>query len=404
MRLKYFLQHIDEREVTPETPLMSVSKIHGVVLRSEIANDEGRAEDIGNYKTCKPDDLVINRMAAYQGALGVAKQAGAISPDYMVLRIFQGFEPRFLSYFFKSHWMHSQMSSLVKGIGSIDSASARTPRLSWNDLKNLNVDVPPLDQQKAIADFLDGELSQIDRLVYLQHSLFSNLKEIRSTVISDAVLRGLRHAPTRDSGVPWIGKISSNWDVRPAKSVFALRNEASRENDEHLTPSQVYGVLPQVKYMEISGNRVVLKLGDTDNMKHVEPGDFVSHLRSFQGGLELSTYPGKVSGAYTVLKFREKQCPGYWRYLLKSDLYVQALQTTTDQLRDGQTIRMKELALVPLPMLTLDEQKEIEAYLDTRVALIDSITRVPLVEILKERRQALISAAVMGKIDVRKVA
>lgn len=117
---------------------------------------------------------------------------------------------------------------------------------------------------------------------------------------------------TVPSGVGWLGEIPSHWAVVPAKALFSLRAEKALPNDIHLTPSQKFGVLPQVEYMEITGSRVVLNLTESGQMKHVEQNDFVSHLRSFQGGLELSRVRGKVSGAYTVLKPRRDQNPEFW--------------------------------------------------------------------------------------------
>jgi len=178
---------------------------------------------------------------------------------------------------------------------------------------------------------------------------------------------------TARSGIGWLVDIPSHWAVLPAKALFALRSEKALPDDVHLTPSQKFGVLPQFEYMEITGSRVVLNLKDSGQMKHVEPNDFISHLRSFQGGLELSRIRGKVSGAYTVLKLRRDQNPDYWKYILKSDTYIQALQTTTDQLRDGQSIRLKEFAQIPLPLVPRVEQDSIVEYLDDKLTVIDQL-------------------------------
>lgn len=177
------------------------------------------------------------------------------------------------------------------------------------------------------------------------------------------------------SGVGWLGDIPSHWAVVPAKALFSLRAVKASPDDVHLTPSQKFGVLPQVEYMEITGSRVVLNLTESGQMKHVEPNDFVSHLRSFQGGLELSRVRGKVSGAYTVLKSRGDQNPEFWKYAFKSDSYIQALQTTTDQLRDGQSIRLKEFAQIPLPLVPRVEQDSIVEFLDREIGKLDNLLK-----------------------------
>lgn len=154
----------------------------------------------------------------------------------------------------------------------------------------------------------------------------------------------------RPTEAAWLPEIPSAWSMVPAKTLFANRNELSRGDDVHLTPSQKFGVVSQEDYMQLSGSSVVLNLSGADRMKHVEAGDFVSHLRSFQGGLERSKLVGKVSAAYTVLAPKGSVFGPFFGHLLKCDRYVQALRVTTNQLRDGQSIRYQEFGQVPLPL------------------------------------------------------
>jgi len=204
-----------------------------------------------------------------------------------------------------------------------------------------------------------------------------------------------------ESGANWLGEVPSDWQILPAKAVLSERKERSASADTHLTPSQTHGVLPQVEYMERTGNKVVLNLTGADAMRHVEPDDFISHLRSFQGGFEHSRQSGKVSAAYTVLTPRPAADPEYLRYLFKSSKYVQALQTTTDQLRDGQSIRFGQVALIPLPLPSLEEQRAISLYLDQETAEIDAFIadQEELIRLLTERRAATISHAVTKGLD-----
>jgi len=151
--------------------------------------------------------------------------------------------------------------------------------------------------------------------------------------------------------------------------------------------------------MEVSGSRVVLNLSGADNMRHVNAGDYISHLRSFQGGLEFSGFDGKVSAAYTVLRPR---CPidaGYFKHLFKSTMYVQGLQTTTDQLRDGQSIRFGQFSLLALPNPPLEEQRAIADFLDRETAKIDKLIakQEQLISTLGERRAAVVTSAVTSK-------
>jgi len=124
--------------------------------------------------------------------------------------------------------------------------------------------------------------------------------------------------------------------------------------------------------MKITGSKVVLNLTGSDSMKHVEPNDFVIHLRSFQGGIEHSKYRGKVSNAYTVLTPGPEVDPGYFRWVLKAPGFIQELATTAEQLRDGQSIRFDQFARVGLPLPPLEEQRRIAAFLDDQIARIDN--------------------------------
>ncbi|WP_431696147.1 hypothetical protein [Kocuria rhizophila] len=189
----------------------------------------------------------------------------------------------------------------------------------------------------------------------------------------------------------WLNILPAHWKVVEPRRIFALRREVEHPGDEHLTPSQKYGVLPQKKYMEITGNRVVQNLSGT-KMQHVEPGDFISHLRTFQGGLELSRIPGKVSPAYTVVTPRGSVNPEYYKYALKSQGYISQISSVTDQLRDGQSMRYGEFNLTPLPAPPAVEQEAIADYLDHETAEIDATIREQerLADLIRERQSASI--------------
>lgn len=185
-----------------------------------------------------------------------------------------------------------------------------------------------------------------------------------------------------------------------ARALFREARERSTSDDLHLTPSQTYGVLPQDEYMRVTGNRVVLNLVGADSMKHVEPDDFVIHLRSFQGGIEHSTYRGKVSNAYTVLRPTGPHVhPAYYRWVLKSAGFIQELQATTDQLRDGQSIKFGQFASVVLPQPSMAEQRRVADFLDDRCTRIDTIInlREEQVSALGARQIAEVESLLLGR-------
>ena len=196
----------------------------------------------------------------------------------------------------------------------------------------------------------------------------------------------------------WLEGLPSIWVPAPAWSVFDERGERSTPDAVHLTPSQAYGVVPQAEYMETTGNRVVLNLTGQDNMKAVSPGDFIIHLRSFQGGLEASSLEGKVSAAYTVLKPACDMNITYYQHLLKSKAFVDELANLTFQLRDGQTVNYARFARMALPVPPSDVQQRIADYLDRETGEIDAMIAKmdELAETLESRRIESITSAVSG--------
>ena len=149
--------------------------------------------------------------------------------------------------------------------------------------------------------------------------------------------------------------------------------------------------------MELTGSKVVTVEKDFDILKHVETGDFVISMRSFQGGLEYSTKSGAISSAYVMLVPNlELVYPRFYRWLLKSSVYIDALQRTTNMVRDGQAMRYSNFAQVRLFTLPLDEQKSRADFLDLECSSIDKIlfkTRSSIEE-YKKLKQAVITQAV----------
>mgnify|MGYP002649536300 CR=1 FL=1 len=201
----------------------------------------------------------------------------------------------------------------------------------------------------------------------------------------------------KDSGIEWIGDIPEGWRTINPKALFTQRKDKAQKGERQLTSSQQYGILYQDNYMELTGSKVVTVEKDFDILKHVEAGDFVISMRSFQGGLEYSTKSGAISSAYVMLVPNlELVYPRFYRWLLKSSVYIDALQRTTNMVRDGQAMRYSNFAQVRLFTLPLDEQKSRADFLDLECSSIDKIlfkTRSS-VEEYKKLKQAVITQAV----------
>lgn len=201
----------------------------------------------------------------------------------------------------------------------------------------------------------------------------------------------------KDSGIEWIGEIPEGWRTINPKALFTQRKDKAQKGERQLTSSQQHGILYQDDYMELTGSKVVTVEKDFDILKHVEAGDFVISMRSFQGGLEYSTKSGAISSAYVMLVPNlELVYPCFYRWLLKSSVYIDALQRTTNMVRDGQAMRYSNFAQVRLFTLPLDEQKSRADFLDLECSSIDKIlfkTRSSIEE-YKKLKQAVITQAV----------
>ena len=278
--------------------------------------------------------------------------------------------------------------------------------LGQYQLDNVELPFPQLPEQTQIATFLDRETTKIDELVAEQRRLMELLKEKRQAVISHAVTKGLNpDAPMKPSGIEWLGEVPAHWQIFQSRRMFAVRSEPALESDRMLTASQKYGVLFQSDFVELEGRRVAEVIMGIENLKHVEPDDFIISMRSFQGGIEWCKLRGSTSFHYVMLKPVKGVHPPFFAYLLKSSSYIQALRATTDLIRDGQELRFSNFAQVDLPFVPIEEQISIAKYLECETAKLDALSSEAqrAIDLLQERRTALISAAVTGQIDVRQL-
>lgn len=276
--------------------------------------------------------------------------------------------------------------------------------VSVSELKSIPIIVPPLSEQQRIADFLDAKCASIDVVIAKTNESIEEYKKLKQSVITEAVTKGVRgNRSMKESGFDWLKTIPKEWNQINPKALFSLRKDRATETDRQLTSSQQYGVIYQDEYMQMTGNKVVVVEKDFDILKHVEAGDFVISMRSFQGGLEYSTNTGSISSAYVMLIPNLQLVePRYYRWLLKSPVYINALQSTSNLVRDGQAMRYSNFAQVRLFKVPLDEQREIADYLDSKCAAIDTLIskKQQFIDELTAYKKSLIYEYVTGKKEV----
>jgi len=355
-----------------------------------------KTNDGDNRKLVKQGDFVINSRSDRKGSSGISFHDGSVSLINIVIEP-KAIHPIYCDYLLKGHAFIEEFYRIGHGIV----ADLWTTR--YDEMKNIKIFVPSLPEQTAIANFLDEKCSKIDRAVGQKEKLVELLKERKQIVIQNAVTKGLNpNAKMKDSGVEWIGNIPDHWEVRRSKYIFAQRKELARKNDVQLSATQAYGVIPQKDYEKKIGRRVVKIQFHLDKRKHVEMDDFVISMRSFQGGLERAWSTGCIRSSYIILCPLKKISTDYYSYLFKSSRYIAALQTTANFIRDGQDLNFGNFTMVDLPIVALEEQREIAGYINSQSSKIETAITLQQkqIEKLKEYKATLINSAVTGKIKV----
>jgi type I restriction enzyme S subunit len=192
----------------------------------------------------------------------------------------------------------------------------------------------------------------------------------------------------RKSDLLWLDRIPRHWKLKKIKHLFKERTEKGYPDEPLLAATQAKGVVPKSMYE----NRTVTAEKDLHLLKLVEVGDFVISLRSFQGGIEYAYYRGIISPAYTIMVPNEAVNRGYFRYLAKSQPFLELLGFCVTGIREGQNIDYGILKNSYMPVPPLEEQEQIARYLDDRVSRINKFigTKKKQIELLKELKNSVI--------------
>jgi len=373
---------------------MSVSATRGVIPRSEVTADEPRADDLSNYKVCLRGDIVVNRMSAYQGALGSSPTEGIVSPDYLILRPSRQVHYRWLHYVMKSSWFVSEMSSRLRGIGSIGTSNVRTPRISAEEIGQVVVPVPDFKMQRAIADYLDTETARIDALIEKKKRMIELFLQRQAELERTAVTGATN--PSTSAVVPTgnqlIPMLPVTWRLVRARFLCSIETGSSDTDENSATgtyPFFVRSQTPQLSDRFIFDTEAVLTAGDgagVGKVFHHFRGKFDAHQR-----------------VYVLHQFREVEARFFF-YCFSAYFALAALDGSAKSTVDS--VRRHMITEFPVPVPPRDEQIRLVDFLDaTRTIngrLVDRITKE--LELLRERRQALVTAAVTGEFEVPGVA
>lgn len=292
--------------------------------------------------------------------------------------------------------------ALVAAAAELQAAGRGTTftELSGMQMASLEVPAPPLSEQRAIADYLDRETAQIDTLIAKQEQLIATLRERKVAVISEAVTGGLHDSVAhRDTGVPWLGQIPRHWRLKPLWSLFNRVKDVNHPEEQMLSVFREYGVVIKVDHANINKtaeNRNIYQL--------VHPGWLVANrMKAWQGSVGISRHRGIVSGHYICFAPHHGEDAGFLDWLFRSRPYTAGYAYISRGVRIGQAeIDNDDYRLLPVLLPPIEEQREIANFLVAQSSAIDELVAKAerFIELAKERRSALIAAAVTGQIDV----
>jgi type I restriction enzyme S subunit len=382
-----------------EVPYLRVANVQdGYFDLSDIATIEIPDDELNRY-ALRAGDVLMNEGGDYDKLGRGHVWNGEISPCIHQNHVF-AVRPTGVS----SDWLnritgsnYAQYYFVARSKQSTNLAS-----ISSTNIMELTVVLPPVEEQETIADFLDRETAKIDALIAEQERLIALLAEKRQGVISHAVTKGLDPTvPMKDSGVEWLGEVPEHWRCIPARRLFRFSKRQGYTELTVLSIYRDYGVIEKDS-RDDNFNKTPENL---DLYQLVEPGDLViNKMKAWQGSLGVSSLQGITSPDYIVYVSIHNENNNYVHFMLRQRNMAGVYKSISNGIRPQQwRLEAEKFEGLLFFIPPRAEQEEIVTFLVDHVERIDALTTEAshAIDLLRERRSALISAAVTGKIDVR---
>lgn len=392
----------------PETEIeyvdiSSVSEVYGIE-RTEVTRF-GAAPSRARRRV-KEGDVIISTVRTYLKAIApISRERGnvVVSTGFAVIRPNDGFEPSFARYALHANYFMDQVVA--------ESVGVSYPAINSSDLVGIKIAVPPQVEQSAISTFLDRETAKLDTLIAKQQKLINLLQEKRQALFSNAVTEGLNpDTPMKDSGVEWLGNVPAHWEIRKISSI------SIKITNGYVGPTRDILVENGIRYLQslhIKGNEIrfdtpyfvtsswsnqhsksILAAGD---VLIVQTGDIG------QAAVVPEEYVGCNCHALIIVSPRKDIVNGNWLSWALNSTYGfnSLLSIQTGALHPHLNCGNVKDLLMPVP--PLGEQDIIVKEIIKNNYKLDTLIEKSrlIIELLREHRTALISAAVTGKIDVR---
>ncbi|HCH0769436.1 TPA: restriction endonuclease subunit S [Vibrio parahaemolyticus] len=384
--------------------ISSVSAVQGISKTEKVmfGKSPSRARRI-----VRDGDVIVSTVRTYLEAIAPIinpPQNMIVSTGFAVIRPNQYLDKGFASYCLRAKGFIREVVARSVGVSY--------PAINASDLVEIKVPSLPKSEQQKIANFLSHETAKIDTLIAKQEKLIELLKEKRQAVISHAVTKGLNpDAPMKDSGVEWLGEVPEHWAIIPLKHLCRFSGGGTPTKDNLIYWTN--GTIPWVSPKDMKSQRVTQttdyiteKAVVESSTNYVDSGALLMVVRS---GILQRTIPVAINDVVVTLnqdmkalKFNQKMAVDFALHFIVGNEKALLLEWS----KEGATVESIEheyLANGLLPVPPMPEQLSIVQYLSTEMEKFSQLeTRAILgIELLKERKTALISAAVTGKIDVR---
>lgn len=405
-RIGYYFNERREKVSDKDYPALSVTK-NGIVPQLDTA---AKSDDGDNRKKVCKGDFVINSRSDRKGSSGAADRDGSVSLICTVIRPQEQVYTPFIHHLLRCQPFQEEFYRNGKGI------VADLWSTNFTEMRNIFLGMPPIPEQQTIAAFLDRETAKIDALIAEQQRLITLLSEKRQATISHAVTKGLNpDAPMKDSGIEWLGEVPEHWEVT-ALGYLAILIQTGPFGSQLHSADYVEGGTPVINPSNIQDGKLVPDWSSTVAQEIVDRlsqhklifGDIVFGRRGEMGRCAMIT-TNEINwlcgtGCLNV-RLSSKAIPEFISTYLRTE-YIRELLKLESVGSTMDNLNTQILSRIPVPVPPLTEQQNIAAFLDRETAQFDTLTTEAqrAITLLQERRTALISAAVTGKINVQGVA
>jgi type I restriction enzyme, S subunit len=404
-RLGFYFRERREKVSDKDFEPLSVT-MQGIVPRIDTA---AKSDDGDNRKKVCVGDFVINSRSDRKGSAGVSALSGSVSLISTVLEPQDAVVGAYIHHLLRSADFQEEYYRYGKGI------VADLWSTNYSEMRNIQLAMPPFSEQQVIASFLDREAAKLDALVAEQRRLIDLLKEKRQAVISHAVTKGLNpRAQMKPSGIEWLGEVPAHWRVGKCGFYLSILSgfafPSSGFSDDETSTRLLRGI-----NVGVSG----LKWDETVYWQR-SPDDGLDIYEMRAGDLVIGMDRPLISEGIRVAKVREGdlQClllqrvaclktgnqlnPDFLLALLSSEMFVAHFAPDTTGVSVPH-ISPDQVCNFVIPVPPVIEQDEIVAFVVAETARFDALASEArrAIDLFQERRSALISAAVTGKIDVR---